>query len=345
MPATHVIGSFGIAACLACGGRSDLDVPVGPAASPAVDAATFDVVAPSIDSGVEPDATPPLCMVSSPTLLTTTSGTPDEIVVSGGYVYWSDGSGISRIPASGGTVLPIASTVWGWPMYDHFLVDGPNLVWASNGLEMTPLSGGPSQKIGSLSAAGVTADDNGLLVWQFDGIESPLEQVERQGASVTAVTTALPDATIQMIAVGDTFYGGSETEGVFTITNGAVAKLGTAPVNDLAWDGTTLFFTEWGMSSVSVWRVDDGNATSITPVPYAWLGGLAVTSDYVYFANRSTGGVERIDKDGTNHVTVGSVPVVGAWSEALGVAVDASCVYWTVAQDGPDSAGVWVAPL
>jgi len=316
---------------LACGARTELGVPV------------------SSDAGTDVVVIPPThCTFDVPTQLATT-GSADEIIVQDGFVYWIDEQGIHRVATSGGSAMSVTTTPPGfWPAYDHFVIDGPDVVWLmGQELGKAPLGGGPSQPIISSLAiyyTGVVVGSSGLWVWEGGGPACQLSQVV--GGNLDVLTTSLPFSTEQMIVVGSTLYGGSANNGAFMFTgSGGLMSFGTAAVADLAWDGTALFFTEYPGSGgkLSVWRVtpEAGGATAITPASYGSLGGIAVTQENVYFGSRDDGSVERVGKDGTALTVIHDVPD----TQAIGVAVDASCVYWVAFDNATnDSGSIWVAP-
>lgn len=335
------IGAFvGGATLLSCGARSELDTVITEAVDAAADAQT--------------EVAPTGCRYSTQTALAPADGAPDEIIVNDGYVYWNTTGAIYRVPTTGGTPVQLVMTPEDVTVgYAHFVLDGPNIAWVKHGtLGSTPLAGGPTQTaLVDPSYAGVVASGAGLWIWQTtQGPPANLAQVE--DGAVNVLTSQLPWGTAQMIvdssaSPGLTFYGGvgGPGFGVFQLLGGGTELgwllVGT-PITDLAWDGMSFFYTQFGDGNqdAAVWRLETPSATMLSHEGAVVLGGIALSADDVYFTNRTAGTVERVGKTGQDHVTVGSVPN----TQPMGVAVDGACVYWTNLDDV--AAGtIYVAPM
>jgi hypothetical protein len=110
----------------------------------------------------------PLVEGAIPTLLATGSGIAQYVfggVVAGGWVYYADGTGIRRVPTSGGTSELFVATSATGAVPRRGAADATHLYWVDAGyLRKAPLAGGPAETLAYGTGPYVTAVQPGPLV-------------------------------------------------------------------------------------------------------------------------------------------------------------------------------------
>jgi hypothetical protein len=96
--------------------------------------------------------------------------------------------------------------------------------------------------------------------------------------------------------------------------------------DDIASDGTYLYWSEYGINSIGRSKLDG------TEVDHAFIdsamnsGGLTVTATHIYWTNYDTGSIGRANIDGTNKVQ--DFIVTGASTNPYGIVSDGTYLYW-----------------
>ena len=96
--------------------------------------------------------------------------------------------------------------------------------------------------------------------------------------------------------------------------------------DDIASDGTYLYWSEYGHSYIGRSKLDG------TEVDHAFInsamnsGGLTVTDSHIYWTNYDTGSIGRANIDGTNKVQ--DFIVTGAYTNPYGLVSDGTYLYW-----------------
>ena len=102
---------------------------------------------------------------------------------------------------------------------------------------------------------------------------------------------------------------------------------GIAGTDDIASDGTYLYFNNFGNNAIGRCKLD-----GTEKVNYAFIdgamnsGGLTVTASYIYWTNYDTGSIGRANIDGTSKVQ--DFISTGASSNPYGIVSDGTYVYW-----------------
>jgi hypothetical protein len=182
---------------VACGARTELDRPD---AGPPFDASAADVVdaRPNVDAPVIAAT----CSATTTTVLAKADAELDAVAVDDAYVYFHDGTRISRVPKGGGAVEMVASVPsLGWPYVGAFILRD-DLAWLSIGSGGTstsivtgPKTGGASSVLLTESGTyyGVSAAPSGFFLFGGSVTNSKAFFVSSQGAA-TSIGTAPPIA-------------------------------------------------------------------------------------------------------------------------------------------------------
>jgi hypothetical protein len=97
-------------------------------------------------------------------------------------------------------------------------------------------------------------------------------------------------------------------------------------VDDIASDGTYLYWSEFSNSAIGRSKLD-GTEVNHTFIDSAMnSGGLTVTATHIYWTNYDTGSIGRANIDGTNKVQ--DFIVTGASTNPYGIVSDGTYLYW-----------------
>jgi hypothetical protein len=328
----------------ACGARTGLDALGMP------DAAVVAIEAGAAE-GAAPDGGPPMpaCTAGVRTLVTTASG-PDQLIVEGGYLYWHDSRGISRVPTAGGAAHAVAVfDAGGWPELSSFALSSTNVYFgrvgtsdvataAKSGGAITAVTGTPL-----LAFPAVAADAADAYLWASGGV-GPLYVVPA-GADSASVLGAAALSPAQLAIEGTLAYAADPLLGVFVVdltTGGVTTRLTPTPALALAIDASDVYFSSNEGVPTSLERVPKNGGMVAPLVARLQVGtmGVAATATDVYFADRDLEALRKIvGKDPSNIATLASF---GDRNQPIGVAVDDPCVYVAVDQNGENGAIVAV---
>lgn len=196
------------------------------------------------------------------------------------------------------------------------------------------------------SYEGVTAVGGGASwVW---GLYTRIGLVTSANA-VSELWEGVPGNTVMMIADGPTVFVAAEY-GIFRMESPYPVPLVARRAFALTFDSSDFYFTDYTVPGKQPFVTDKGTlwrAPKAGGAPIALLtnpgllGGLRLDGDKIYVADRIDGTVLRVNKDGTGVVTVG---VNAAGEQAIGLAVDDACVYWSASAGDGAPSHVYAAP-
>jgi hypothetical protein len=110
---------------------------------------------------------------------------------------------------------------------------------------------------------------------------------------------------------------------------------GIAGSDDIASDGTYLYWSEYPNNAIGRSKLD-GSEVNHTFIDSAMnSGGLTVTASHIYWTNYATGSIGRANIDGTNKVQ--DFIVTGASTNPYGIVSDGTYLYWV--EDAQDVIG------
>lgn len=316
------------------------------------------------------------CNVTSTTLLARSFGTNiDQILLDGGYVYFHDGGGISRVPRSGGSTEPLASFhSSAYPPEHAFVVDDSGLTWWEPGtggdgaiitrVNHSAKTGGPVTTLATLPVAGsVSFSSIGLgpsgsfFLWPGSNGTTPIPllQVRPDGSvhSWGGMYSYYNRSNDVVFDGTDVFATGDN--GVYihvsnSIFDGFTSITGANEAQDIVLDGMTMYIGSSDASgAVRVYSVPKTGGTANMLFSGGaggiYLGNMAIDANYLYAVEVATPAIVRMGKDGSNPTEF----VKGAQFEHIEhVAVDDHCIYWSVqgSLQGPNRtpSGVYAAP-
>ncbi len=350
------LGALG-ALALACGARSELDLAgarSGPAGEAAPDGGSSATDAGNArDAAVSPgeaggDASPetdaaaadPDCTGSGVTV-TTTYEFPDAIALDGAFVYWHDQVGIARAPKQGGAAERLTGTpAQQWPDLASFALSATDAYFVSgdaNGIEWMPKAGGGPTPLSSLPTfvfPGVVVGASRAFVWgEVSGGTEVIDAFALpNGAPVRVQNDVIPTAMV----VTDTLAYAATSNGIVALDaqHGTAAGLGGSAAEGIAIDSTDAYFSSVDSSSgFAVARVPLSGKGTVTVVATPGAGtvvGLAVSDTDIYYGDRVTPALRKIlHKTPSN---VAALVTFATGDQPIGVALDARCVFVTVAR-------------
>jgi hypothetical protein len=289
----------------------------------------------------------------------------DQIMLDESYVYFN-AVGLWRVPKNGGTpTIVVAQTNQGWPVLSAFALGDTYVSWLDyqQGTATTPfytfVESVPKQSCITGTVATLTNDwlfgvlqvpssDDVYVFSDGDGPDQNFYRVDTMG-----VATAL---TSTPYLSGD--LGRSPSGVIYTLTDNVIYQLsGTAWVpffssyslqaetaGPLRFDATNVYFQLCDLYTDAHWLVSvpqTGGATTTIAAANGSLGFSDYTLDgagHLYATEREPNDVVRMNTDGSEHVILATGGTSGnPVEQAIGIAVDDTCVYWGSA-DGEDDA-------
>jgi List-Bact-rpt repeat protein len=224
--------------------------------------------------------------------------------------------------------LAINSTRLFWGRYASDSHTNGMRIWA------IPKAGGAAVHMADGSPDAMVADD-GFLYWTDTMF---LYSVPVGGGEASLLHTE-PLLSIGQLALDETgalYYGTARGLG----NNGAVHRMqnrvdtvlvGGQNVGSIAVDATHVYYVDASLGIPSLRRVprNGGAAETIYSCGNACsMGALAVDSANVYFRSASAGQVQALSKSDFSVRTLSGAGAVGAAQGTLGIALNASVVYW-----------------
>ncbi len=340
-------------ACLAvviagCGARTELDTSTTPG---------------TVVAG--PDAQPPgvqrvVCTATSLTTLATITPhgiddeMPDQIALDDEYVYFHTSTSIRRVPKSGGPTQVLADRLeYDWPNLSAFAIDATTITFVASGsakLAQVAKSGGPVIEQSALPTAyddHVSAFSGGFYTWNDVNVDnkSPfgLYALDATGKA-TAPPIAIDSYLAKVIDQGSFAYA-PMVGGLRVLASGQLKTVSPVSLTDLVDDGDVMFGVGGpdanDTANATVWRIDKSTNGATPLLDYgSEVWGVAVDRDDVYFTDRHGGAAVRTSKTGGPTTVLGADPT----AQAIGIAVDDACVYWTVYENPSGPGRVLAAP-
>ena len=334
-----------LALLAACGGRTGLGVGQH---------ALADASPPSFDAG--PDAIPifdasddvpaPLGCANGLVKIADTGAQPDQLVLDGGFLYWHDQDGISRVHKTGGTVQGLTKTpAPGWPELAAFALSSTDVYFAFGPqIGMVPKQGGPMTPI-PLPIPNfpfVATSKTTLYAWS-GGMPGPLFAAPLGGGGPGAPIATLPTPTSKIVVDGNRGYtatdGGVQAVDLGTGTITWLSGLGAA---DVAVDASDVYFTTIDMTNgAAVMRVPKTGGPQSTVVAENGAYAVALSATDLYFTERLDMLVKKVVGKTSSLVVI--VASFDFTTQPIALALDDQCVYVTVAPNGAPGA-IYGAP-
>lgn len=262
-----------------------------------------------------------------PTILASGEAIPYGIAVNATSVYWATDNTIRKTSINGGAVTTFNNSPAGaW----YIVLDATNAYWSTgNGIMRAPLAGGmPSvlTLIPNWSSYGI-AINGGFIFWTNDSAHTVMK------------VPIIGGAAMQLAAVGGNAYGlDVDATNVYwlgsglkkaSVNGGAIMVLANTGGIHVAVDGSNAYWANYGSGQVfkcalsacvPMLVIDKQNYPEV----------VVVDATHIYWTTRGT---VPAFKDGT----IMKAPIAGgdvvqlasAQARPLGLAVDASSVYWT----------------
>jgi hypothetical protein len=329
------------AALVACGART----PLATGGKAPVDAGSHDAGADT--DAADADAATTLCGGPGGAELAATGPHPDTIVVDGGFVYWHDAEGISRVPIGGGAVQPVAKVAAQlFPDLSAFAVGGGFVFYGDGAaIERAPVAGGgPTPIAPVLPLPGFAASKSFVRVWRRNGPTTyPILRLDFASGQVLGVDD-LPEKPNEMFFVGEDAWVAADP-GVYRIPFGSPPQiLSGQTASDIAVDADTIYFTSSDATNGARVVVLSKQTLKASDLPDTF-GAFAIAMDDadLFFTDGNGLRVRRIDgKTGP----VEDVASDGPDFAPVDLALAGACVFWTSSsRSGATSPGkVMVAP-
>jgi hypothetical protein len=282
------------------------------------------------------------------TAIITAQMSPWGVAVDANNVYWTDlntastdGTVMSR-PKGGGSATPLASMQWA----PH------DLVLNANGLYWENYSAGEIWRIAPLGSAkvNVATEPSQMIVFAVDAtnayfVEKGSTIVHKAALAGGAASTPLTMVTaglapgnlaadgtyVYWVNVLDGSIKRTTTDGVTTTT--LVPSAGADVL--YAFGGDVYFSTKSDIQKVN--GASGGTPMVVVSGIANGLTAMVVDTDGVYFTNNTAGTVQRAGSDGVAH-TIGASQV-----HPIGIATDATAIYWAEAGTGANDGQIMMA--
>jgi hypothetical protein len=289
-----------------------------------------------IDSDADPrhcgrcghDCGPGACLdgVCQAASLVELPGPAGALAASGGDVFVAVSASIVRVsPAAAVTTVASGSA----PL---FAVDAGSLYWIdldTGSLTRTPLAGGASVTLASVSSSGAIAlDETSVVFTDGEGGSGLVRRVPRSGGDAVTLTSPAVKSDLQRIVADREaayFFRGGLNQDLpslwsVPLTGGAPSLLLERPVVALAVDASSLYHAVAG-EGLHASGKSLVPSTLLAPLPD--LRGLTLDGDSLY-ATTASGDVVRVATSG------GPVTTIARGQQGVGeIAADAGAVYWT----------------
>ena len=281
-----------------------------------------------------------------PVMLASGEDLPNRLALHDGWLYWTSfgGGAVKRVAIGGGAVQIVAADQ---SEPNGFCVDDAHAYWLAGsfpdgGVFEAPLDGGAPTLLLTSSHSNSLTEFDGRLYWGDSQFKS-MDSVALDGGGATR--WSLPLTPTDIATDGQWLYFGTVGSNVsnlyrIDLDGGELTALAPAQTTirlvvrdgQVAWIDTGFQSQETVNAGVSVMPLDGGAArriagltTLIYPEPggRAWAG-LAADAQYVYWTDLADGAVFRATWDGGS-----PEPVVANQDNPVGIAVDATTVYWS----------------
>jgi len=333
-----------LALLAACGGRTGLGVGqhAADAGPPPADAGSDAI--PIFDASEDVPA--PLGCANGLVKIADTGVEPDQLVLDGGFLYWHDRDGISRVHKAGGAVQALAQgAAPGWPELAAFALSNTDVYFAF-GPQITMVSkqGGPPQPIPIPIPPNfpfVATSKTMLYAWS-GGMPGPLFAAPLGGGPGAPVAN-LPTAASKIVVDGTRGY--TATDGgvqAIDLGTGTVTWLSGLGAADVAADASDVYFTTIDVTNgAAVMRVPKAGGPQSTVAAENGAYAVALSATDLYFTERLDMLVRKVvGKTSTLVVNVASFDFT---TQPIALALDDQCVYVTVAPNGAPGA-IYGAP-
>ncbi len=254
---------------------------------------------------------------------------PIALAIDATTVYIIDnGSGVKKVAKNGGTVTTLAS-IW---TVRTIAVDSANVYWVEDCVKKVGINGGDITTLTSAYAnSSALAIDSSNVYWEYAGIN----KVSKNGGS----TTNIASGTAYAMAVDATsvYWADGSAINKVGIDGGTVTTLASAgEVRSLAVDAESAYFGDAGY--IKKVGINGGTVTTLTTEP-TYVYNVVVDSSYAYWIgiqvlseNNSIMSLMKVSINGGPTTVLASG--LGGSSFYLGLAVDATHVYWTEQDNG-----------